>query len=345
MSFPYNWGGYSHLVNELDLDISDPAIKDEAIRIGKLALENKGKIKTVFSKYGLPESEQEDFFKRARSMRAFGEITRRGFGLSAISKIGTSASGHWGHAGRPGLVGGSALGDSEEEAVAGRAKVNIMGDPKKIGLKESDIKKAFSHIGETADVDISGNRSSFSIWCNWHGKGRDGELALYGDDDVVHYSLFTLGKNLMNKGGAKETVSDLDKMFKRIGVGESHVYANISIGTYAWARMGFDFTDEDSRKAAVRRLDNYVMEKAAQGNPLLGYEWETKIINELKSKIPDVKTAEDIAKFTIKGLNLTKEQWGIENVDVPYGMKLHAGKAFMLDRYGGLGHWNGVKYL
>ena len=78
-----------------------------------------------------------------------------GDGNDVVHKIGTADSGHWGHAGRPGEVGGSlpGAGESGETKAADKLCKELFGETNHfISFHEEQSKKSFTKGGEGSGI-------------------------------------------------------------------------------------------------------------------------------------------------------------------------------------------------
>ncbi len=65
------------------------------------------------------------------------------------------------------------------------------------------------------------------------------------DDGIeVHHDLFKLPESAQGKGTSKRVLAMFYEQYRRMGVTEISVDANINIGGYTWARYGFQATDK-----------------------------------------------------------------------------------------------------
>lgn len=79
---------------------------------------------------------------------------------------------------------------------------------------------------------------------------------------VVEHELFSLSKPLQGKGLSKETFKSLFKQYQKMGADKVHVFANIDVGGYAWARYGFYATEYDIKDILITSIDINASERA-----------------------------------------------------------------------------------
>ncbi len=105
-----------------------------------------------------------------------------------------------------------------------------------------------------SDVGVTINRQSASIYgkdyfaVNFEGNDSHGKRFMLtrtftdrGEDGIeVHHDLFQLPKSAQGKGTSKRILGMFYEEYKRMGVTEISVDANIDVGGYTWARYGFN---------------------------------------------------------------------------------------------------------
>lgn len=105
-----------------------------------------------------------------------------------------------------------------------------------------------------SDVGVTINRQSASIYgkdyfaVNFEGNDSHGKRFMLsrtftdrGEDGIeVHHELFQLPKSAQGKGTSKRILGMFYEEYKRMGVTEISVDANIDVGGYTWARYGFN---------------------------------------------------------------------------------------------------------
>lgn len=230
-------------------------------------------------------------------MKAFiSDIRKRIIGI--VTKGGPS-SGHWGHMGIPGQVGGSApasagasLRTGRTAAIRQRATKALAANAKeyahlenKTGLTndewiesirgnaldvnatwnnlhsmrggpKSDFTTFATNAYEITDpetgfytkiVSISSNYDRLEV--NGHVRDPDGNdigdfkrsIYAYGNTLEVHHDSFSIQEVYEGLGFGSTFYQNAENVYLGQGIDKVTVYANISVGGYAWARMGFDF--------------------------------------------------------------------------------------------------------
>jgi hypothetical protein len=71
----------------------------------------------------------------------------------------------------------------------------------------------------------------------------------------VHHDLFTLNGSQQGTGFGSAWYQSSEVTYKEAGIKEVTIYANIDVGGYAWARMGFDFRHETYLIGAQAKLE------------------------------------------------------------------------------------------
>ena len=112
------------------------------------------------------------------------------------------------------------------------------------------------------------------------------------------------------------------------GYKQIQLFADVTIGRYAWARKGFDYANPQDARDATQFFPVWAQ---ARG------------IAEPPGGWPVFKHAKDVADYDIPGVRVPKG--AIRNDDVK-DEAMHVGKAYMLDRNDdGHGSWHGVLSL
>lgn len=139
-----------------------------------------------------------------------------------------------------------------------RIGAKIDWDNLKTSIEEIGAREGFTI--EDWFINVGKNNLSFNIKCMDYEKfeaifclKRD----FYINDEriEVHHDLFDIAKNLQGKGISKEVFRVLYEDYKRIGVTDITVYANIDVGGYTWGRYGF-CASKTSAKLAIRYAKN-----------------------------------------------------------------------------------------
>ena len=279
-------------------------------------------------------------------------------------KKGGEGSGHHDHTGLPGVWGGSSPTGTAEPAKRPPAKKPTAKKPPKkppakkpavdqemldalwntrvkemqegaledMGLSEDDIKEMFALPGAGTDVVVYGDGLAEIIWRDTDSgdvmgtatRGFNYAGGICENKDLFindKYQDLDFGQSLYAR--QKEILAE--------GYAEIRLYANVSIGKYAWAKQGFDYVDsgegEDQRVELQAWMTNLGLVREA---------------GEYGRKIDKFTGPSDYATFDVPGVKITGSQ--IRNSDVDPDYVMHIGKAFMLDA-NGHGSWDGVYYL
>ncbi len=301
-------------------------------------------------------------------------------------KVGTYSSGHFGHEGRPGEVGGSVPsgqfgGEDYErrraqqrealrryrarkygkqpEAEAPKpvqqrynvfemfAKMpavitddmvdltnipNVMGNIQERfpGMNEEILKRFFYLEGYKAYVRIDGQGR---INVNYQEKGgyNSGTQTISGDYNEVHFDFLSLDSQGQDLG--MPLVVKQIAMMKMLGVKEASMYADITIGKYAWAKEGvsykFDWQQRDTPDKFYSWVDNNSWSKftpAVKRQIMADQSWRS------------FTKPSQWAKYQIPGVTISHTK--IDNASKRPG-DYNIGKAFMLDK-DGHGSWEAI---
>ena len=139
----------------------------------------------------------------------------------------------------------------------------------------------------------------------------------------------------MYQGLATDVIKDLYSLSKKAGVHEGvSLEADISIGRYAWARLGFDYDYLEGGMHAEMATEKF--------EGWFGEMESVHGLDEPPDGWPTFYSAQDVASYDPGVVIMGNE---IFNQDVPSDMKLHLGKAFMLDLESyAHGRWDGRLY-
>ncbi|MMZ43540.1 hypothetical protein D1872_50960 [compost metagenome] len=172
---------------------------------------------------------------------------------------------------------------------------------------------------------------------------------------VVENKLFEVDEEEQGNGIGKNVYERSEDYWKHLADGQDvHIctYANISVGTYAWATKGFDF-EEGKGDVEQKRHDLVQFLKAHELDP------DDIIKRAGYNSVEDIKTAKEFAdldcRYTFRLKNHGAEpdsaddakyrKWFAQhNEDLPdiRDEMVHLGKAFMLI---GTGGWSGYKRI
>ena len=254
--------------------------------------------------------------------------------------------GHWGHAGRKGKRGGSR---PSKGAISSSWNVSDeQYDRFFSGIPREEIDNAFSLAGSDGEMEVKMVGKDLSIHVLW--KDREtGEKVGECDRTLREFSypamrgrppehhkiwigdrLF-LEPQFQDRGAATKMFDQQVALARRAGFTEMRTTAAGTIGRYAWAKKGYGYAVEPERKAtmATKKFQKWA-EHNGIGKPSKG--WPT-----FKS-VGDVATYRGDVKFTPRG--------SFKNKDVPKGLEMDLGKAFMLDMSDfGHGEWQALVEL
>jgi len=148
----------------------------------------------------------------------------------------------------------------------GKAKQNITALFGKDGVRK--VKEYADEVYGTEDFGFDGVRVSdaFNGAFSVTSKGSyDNSITRtfsrnYSGRIEVHHDFFRLSEALQGKGLGSKLIDESFKHYDKLGVEEVTLYANLSVGGYAWARMGFAPNTSYSwnlvKQGIQRRLDD-----------------------------------------------------------------------------------------
>ncbi len=166
--------------------------------------------------------------------------------------------------------------------------------------------------------------------------------------DEVHLDFMEVYSS-KNKGIAKDYIKRIEDYVRKTGKKKITLLADISIGRYAWAKMGFKADTE-----TVERLKRKLIEHAS-GVLKMKYgvtpEYNEKR-GELLKKIKAIKDVEEIADFDFPDTEYTAQelkeskQLKYYNQDVPVDMRMKVGKSFLTNNHMSLEtDWHGTREI
>lgn len=110
--------------------------------------------------------------------------------------------------------------------------------------KESDLRTEIISLSSNKEaLRIEGvfkNKDGNSVGTFTREMHRDGNGRL-----LVHHNYFRLEKQYEGTGVGSRFVRHLEQKYKKMGVNQIYLLANLDVGGYAWARMGFDFAHKE----------------------------------------------------------------------------------------------------
>lgn len=177
---------------------------------------------------------------------------------------GGRGSGNFGHAGRPGNVGGSSAGGH------GGGVTNVTIDDRARAVLANTFLKDEKGVNEFCKTLIpAGYTGSFEVQ-----EGSDGSVRVYvyirnetndvimdgkyiiRPDGIVKYDGVEVAKEYQGQGIGKEVFEAAENFFIESGAKGVSLTAGDSVGGYAWARLGFDFANEESKLKITNVAEN-----------------------------------------------------------------------------------------
>lgn len=231
---------------------------------------------------------------------------------------GGAGSGHWGHAGRPGKIGGSVPGSvamsirtgPTAKARQAAAKNSINAHKKKLKeLKEKPVKDATPEDLRNTTITREAEQywNDQDVMCDlddfvnqaynykdektgmfteadsaYLGTTEQDERVLYVTGSVftsdnknvgsfqryiyqnndgqleVHHDYFALNDNIQGSGFGRRFYRNCEETYLQAGIEKVTLDANLSVGGYAWARMGYNFSSEYGQTLLVGRYNEEV---------------------------------------------------------------------------------------
>lgn len=247
---------------------------------------------------------------------------------------GGAGSGHRGHRGRPGLRGGSAPG------VGGARNVEADWDASSDVYSEifGDMpREQFEDMFVLPDthlyMDVEDRLGNIRVKGTWYtpegtkvGKFTR-EFTYDNGKKVAHNISLSITEDFQDYGLATSLYDRQISQLRKAGFDRIETYANISIGKYAWAKRGFDYSNPDTAEVKTKYFKTW-----AKVRGLTTTREDGTTVLKTGADWPVFKSANDVATYKIPGLELSGRD--ILNPDVPGGMSLGLGKAFMLDQLG-----------
>ena len=286
------------------------------------------------------------------------------FNLPFPDVKGGPGSGNFGHAGRPGSRGGSKPGGGhrrlvesygqrfrgeDNEPLPQPAKKIIKGEVNIRRSVDAGVRKKAEEFGIDFDKDvpymmglnIEDTLTSFDARTRYGDKliisaeytSKSGEkigtckrvFRKQPDGIWVHHDLLAIDPKMHGKGIAEDLYSRQIETYKEKGYAAVDVYANISVGKYAWAKAGFDYTAPDAAAHYSGKFRTWAQDK---GIPEPAGGW------------PAFTSAHEIATYKHPSQKISSHHVSFDSDIKPGDYDL--GKAFMLDEgYGGHGSWEG----
>ena len=211
-----------------------------------------------------------------------------------------------------------------------RAKVNLINQVK---MSENHVKDLLTFDGYETTAHYEFPKSQKGV-CYVIAKAtnKDGEFVdttisvdIDHPDDVHLNYLEISGKG---KGTAKSYLKKLEDHARATGKKTISLDADISIGRYAWAKLGFEASDPDYLRDMKRHFIPYAKKVLAMN----GQKDYSKEIAQMERDIAGFKRVEDVCDYRFPDTDFTHEQLkkiGYMNDDVPTDLKMHLGKSYM----------------
>ena len=161
-------------------------------------------------------------------------------------------------------------------------KSNLFTEGYKTEKAQKSIARIFDGVPGDITPDVFGKKNDFAI--NLNNEHIEFSMEVTGKKNHIHLGLIKIPANQEGKGIGKKILHNMIDFAKREEIGEIHLSANLNVGKYAWAKLGFDFVDPDEKKEMIDNLHSYCL--------------KNKISVE---SIDKLNTANDIANFQING--------------------------------------------
>ena len=174
--------------------------------------------------------------------------------------LGGPGSGNYGHAGRPGEIGGSGPGDAGEKSKGTIFNIDEQklhpAIEKTILGREGRLKAMVEHFAKSVPGDFTVILNS-AVEPDTHVPYL--KAVMLGDNNVnivdtyrnvdgeleVHHDLLKLPSAMQGEGIGKNLLRAELEQYEKLGVDKVKLFANIDVGGYAWAKYGYTL-DEDS---------------------------------------------------------------------------------------------------
>jgi len=211
------------------------------------------------------------------------------------------------------------------------------------GLSQDDLKRMFSLRDYAMTLEykyVDGEEVGVEV--NWgEGKGRHvGSATRYFKEGYYlgeeirecHNDRLSFHEDYQDQGLGRKLYEQQIETLSEKGYDLISLFADISIGPYAWAKQGFEY-DQRSHTNNMALTERTLYDWLE----MQGYD------PDLYMPVSGFSTTFEVADFDP---GIVFHGYDIGNGDVPRYMKMHAGKAFMLDQSGmGHGSWEGVLWL
>lgn len=145
------------------------------------------------------------------------------------------------------------------------------------------------------------------------------------DGKTAHISEVQVLGDAQGQGIAATIMGNMARGFRQAGYKRMALLADITVGLYAWARLGFEYRDPGQAAKATNKFARWA---------------ETRGIKEPLGGWPKFTSAAQVAAYRQPGVEV--EGGWVLNRAVPRDARLPLGKAFMLDTaHDGHGMWIG----
>ena len=95
---------------------------------------------------------------------------------------------------------------------------------------------------------------------------------VYGPE--IAHTGFRLPLNLQKKGIGSDLLERAEKIYKKVGIKRIVLEANSTVGSYAWARLGFDFLGKDTRLRMVGEFYKELSNRGIKDRPDIQHSWD-----------------------------------------------------------------------
>jgi GNAT superfamily N-acetyltransferase len=184
------------------------------------------------------------------------------------------------------------------------------------------------------------------------------ERAIYRDRDGMmsaeHVSL-ELKPEYQGQGFATAFNKALEQQYLKAGIDEISLTANIDVGGFAWARKGFDWSDQSTAQEIGKRLQKIVdVSKYLDEHPDVSPEWalskmtkplddiSSNAVTQMRDPAARAQTEDMIARLNAETFGSTgyPTPFDVSNIGYKPGDTTWAGKSSLLGS-----HWEGVRPL
>ena len=144
----------------------------------------------------------------------------------------------------------------------------------------------------------------------------------------AHQEVLVLEKDFQGSGLGTNLFEKNIEAYRKLGIKDVSLMANGTVGSYAWATLGFDFEDKSTMSSIKKGFKSYVTRMFAKKNE--------SVPSNVVAGLSKIKHSWDLARFTIDGDKVGKE----------YLLKGHAwsGRMKLGDRESELVYGTGIKH-